>query len=132
MPERITAVSGVGGIYFPGDACDEMVPAIAFHGADDEIVPFDGGTVEALGGFQYEGIRPSLLGWAELGECSPIPYPSQVTEGVSVGGYDSCAGGGGLELVTIQGMGHEWPTPETAGISVAEMSWEFWQRVAVQ
>jgi len=88
------------------------VPVIAFHGAADPIVPYQGGP---LGDpfspvtVMFPAVRDWVAGWARRNRCGTKPVESGVAPDVTRIEYTRCAGDATVVLYTIQGGGHSWP-----------------------
>ena len=142
LSDRIAAIAPVAGVYFPpfnpfhipepGCLSTRPVPVIAFHGAADKGVPFEGG----------DG-RPSIEdehipGWAAHNGCASVPMEKQVTQNVRLVRYEECDEDATVELYVIDGGGHQWPDatvefkfgPQNFGsatheISANDLMWDF-------
>ncbi|MCH7718165.1 MAG: hypothetical protein IIB21_01730 [Chloroflexi bacterium] len=162
--ERIAAIAPVAGWYFPPaivqlsaePPCSSTrpVPIIAFHGAADPLIPFDGGpgTLDLV----FRDIDDEVLPeWAEHNGCAGVPTEEQAAPGVRLVRYADCDQGATVELYVIEdadgagpgteGGGHTWPgstfvlPPETKAriglttheISATDLMWEFFQAHAL-
>ena len=115
LSDRIAAVGLVAAAQ-PMDRgwCTDQrpVPMIAFHGAADPIVPYQGGP---LGDpfnpvkVMFPAVRDWVAGWARRNRCGPKPVESGVAPDVTHIEYTGCAGDATVVLYTIQGGGHSWP-----------------------
>jgi polyhydroxybutyrate depolymerase len=134
VPGRLAAVAVVAGAYV---SCAAQVPFIAFHGAADPIVPYEGGPA-ALGPFQVTlpNVRRTLSEWAaELG-CDRLALISRVSPEVELSTFARCrAGDGEALLYAVIGGGHTWPGAEPApflGMTTQQIDatariWEFFE-----
>jgi polyhydroxybutyrate depolymerase len=130
-PDRIAGLATVAAIY---TECKAAVPWIAFHGMDDPIVPFEGGT--ASNGAPLLPARRILSEWArELG-CDGLAQISRPAEAVELSTYVNCLrGSGDVLLYTLIRAGHTWPgsedlPPDIAGATSKQIDataaiWEF-------
>ncbi len=118
MSETFAAVSSVGGAYYNYSEYTPArdIPIIAFHGDADEVVPFEG---------LY--ILPPIYEWVNdwaaknaCGETAEVVFNTEITlaERWSTG----CEAH--VELYTLKGIGHIWPT-EANGIDVSQVMLEF-------
>jgi polyhydroxybutyrate depolymerase len=128
-------VAGTAGIRLPRGQTVAPRPArpvsvIHFHGTDDPLVPYAGGSQRGPAGFM--SVAESIDLWVTANGCSPAP----ATETVGVARGETYPGGrDGTEVTlwTIDGGGHGWPktagredvasTP--AGIAASALIWEF-------
>ena len=162
--ERIAAIAPVAGWYFPPaivqlsaePPCSSTrpVPIIAFHGAADPLIPFDGGpgTLDLV----FRDIDDEVIPeWAEHNGCAGVPTEEQAAPGVRLVRYADCDQGATVELYVIEdadgagpgteGGGHTWPgstfvlPPETKAriglttheISANDLMWDFFQAHAL-
>jgi polyhydroxybutyrate depolymerase len=108
--ELAGTVSGVGAVAGVNlvSACPdgEPVAVIAFHGTDDDIVPYGGGSV--LGGLaQADPVEDTMAAWARRNGCDGGPVEEQVgseTRHLTWTGCDAP-----VELYVVDGGGHTWP-----------------------
>lgn len=132
LEDRIAAVAPVAGVLdLEGCEPDRAVPVVAFHGTDDEFVPYDGGwgpavdelpaadgsgeTLEESGDLEDldgAGSVPAVMAaWAGRNGCGTEPDEEMVAEDVTRLSYD-CPAGATTELYRIEGGGHSWPGSE--------------------
>lgn len=109
LSERLAAVGMVAGAYlYPWDKCHPArpVPAIVFHGTEDNIVPYAGGR-SGPGDIQL----PPIGGWvgalARQNGCDAEPKALPARGDASGVGYSGCAAD--VVFYTIAGGGHTWP-----------------------
>ena len=125
------AIGSVSGAYPSYDECDnsEPVPAIAFHGSDDFVVPFGG-----LGDF-FPAITDWAAAWAARNGCTEDPQQERVTEDVIHVWWEGCPAGADVELYAIEGGAHGWPGStaapvllnSTSTISATDLIWDFFE-----
>ncbi|HZO27104.1 MAG TPA: PHB depolymerase family esterase [Chloroflexota bacterium] len=133
-------VAGSVGVRGPGGGMmtilkpERPVSIIHFHGTDDPLVRYDGGSQRGPVGFL--SVAESIGFWVEVDGCDPTP----TTETVGTARRETYGGGrdgSEVTLWTIDGGGHEWPkthasvqpamrTVTGAGdISATELIWAF-------
>ncbi len=148
MADRVAAAASVAGMTREDD-CEPSrpVPYLAFHGVEDEIVPYAGGGYSSLAPGVYlelmdRSIPDEFAEFATEFGCDVEPASTEVAEGVSSSTYGGCEEDVELVLYTIADAGHTWPGSRTskllsegAGlgtttleISATELSWEFFSR----
>lgn len=127
IPERITAIAGVGGIDYAAEGCPARVPVLAVHGTNDGVVPMSGGTVRA---WRYPGVKAAMVEWSATNGCLPSFTTTELRPGVTLQHYDNC--GATTQVVVLAQAGHVWPgSPGTnaadpaGSISGAELIWAF-------
>ena len=136
LSERIAAIAPVAGVYFPPRAPEDQepagcpsvgpVPITAFHGVDDPVLPYLGGT--ALFGQTMRSIPDEIMpDWGAHNDCDPTPDETQITTHVLRVRYENCDGGVGVELYAVEGDGHTWPGSGSATqeISATGLIWDF-------
>jgi polyhydroxybutyrate depolymerase len=114
--------------YCPGKS---PVPIIAFHGTDDQLVPFEGGS--SLRGLPVKPARENMQGWAAFNGCDPTLQSNRVASDVVREWYGDCTNGADTELYVIEGGGHTWPGAHdvfvlgdtTHSIDATSLLWEF-------
>lgn len=117
MPGRFAAMGIVSGTHL-GDApsLDVPVPVVHFHGTEDRLVPFDGGsdrTWHPTHGFR--SARATAMAWASANGCPLEPehevLPDRHDDGTSISIERFGPGREGAEvaLYVIAGGGHTWP-----------------------
>lgn len=110
---------------------DRPVSVIHFHGTDDPLVPYNGGSRRGGEG-GVVSVADSIAFWVKQDGCDLTP--TDETVGLSrcqtyAGGRD----GSEVTLWTIQGGGHGWPKADgrptiavsPAGISATDLLWAF-------
>ena len=128
LGDRIAAIAPVAGVVDFGPACRpaRAVPLIAFHGSADTILPMAGGfdpgllaelQLDTEGSFGGDNpvwavpIRERMAGLATRNGCRPEP----VSEPISADAERlvwTCPTGADVQLVVVDGGGHDWPRAE--------------------
>jgi polyhydroxybutyrate depolymerase len=113
FPNRIAAVGLVGSAQTSAwSACRDTsaVPMINFHGTDDRIAAYRGGTSWVLPrGRAFPSQLVWTRRWAQRNGCAAAPVESRITATVTRRAYTRCANGADVVLYTIEGGGHTWP-----------------------
>lgn len=111
-------------------SCDNPAPVslLHIHGLADKNVPFDGSQGEGAGRIDGPPV-PDIIAKARAVNNCPAPTESKV-DAVTTS-IAQCPRGRTVELITIDGAGHQWPgagrgtdTPSTA-IDATEVIWRF-------
>jgi polyhydroxybutyrate depolymerase len=108
------------------------VSVIHFHGTDDPLVRYNGGSQRGNGG--VVSVADSIAFWVAHDGCDPTP----TTETIGVSRRETYTGGrdgSEVTLWTIDGGGHGWPKVNgrsnvgvsAAGISATELIWQFFE-----
>jgi polyhydroxybutyrate depolymerase len=139
LSDRIAAVGLVASAQFlPWSWCTDRraMPMIAFHGTDDRIVPYHGGS-SWVAPDRFADITTWAANWARRNDCSPVPVESVVTGDVTRLEYTDCARDASVVLYTVIGGGHTWPggmpLPEwfagstSASVSATALMWSFFR-----
>lgn len=118
-PDLFAAVAPVAGVIY--DGCEDgRVAVIAFHGTQDDNIPF-------------EYAPPALAAWARHNGCEPGMHDTQVSDHVTAWAFAGCDGAD-VVLYAVDGGGHTWPGaednaggvgPTTHEIDANEVMWEF-------
>ncbi len=122
--DRIAAAVSVAGVTH-SDGCDpaRAVPYVAFHGTDDEVVPFAGsGESTLLEGLDldeaelaevvelFSQVMPDEFAeFADDAGCDPDPVRTEETPEVISHAYTGCEDGTPMTFYEIVGGGHTWP-----------------------
>lgn len=123
MSDTFAAVAPVAGVLL-FDPCQpaQHVALIDVHGTKDTVVPFDGGGRNPVSGQPFPSVSGSVEAWAKLDGCTGTPQVEQ--NGLATHTtYGSCADGKSVELYTITGNGHSWPSPYV--VPVSQIIWQF-------
>lgn len=135
LSDRIAAIAPVAGLFlFPGCPSTHPVSVIAFHGTDDRLVPFEGGSVSESA-LNVPPIEDSANQWAVHNGCPDSPTEEQATEHVRLVRYEGCDQGAAVELYVVEGGGHTWPGAlidipfgaTTHEISATDLMWSFFE-----
>jgi polyhydroxybutyrate depolymerase len=119
--DLVAAIGVVAGQQVVVDACTpaDPVAVAALHGTSDDIVPFTGD------GLLFPPITQWIQGWAERNSCSEPPQSSQPVPDVDRTVWEGCTDGATVELHTIDGGEHRWPTMPGDPISATDTLWDF-------
>ncbi len=137
LADRVAAIGGVAGAYSPiegGCHPARPIPIIAFHGTDDSIVPYAGGSA----GIILPPIEAWAADWASRNGCDDLPESVPTNGDVSGVHYTGCDADADVILYTIAGGGHTWPGSTraldfflgytTQDIDASEAMWDFFSR----
>jgi polyhydroxybutyrate depolymerase len=139
LPGRIAAVgmvSAARSLDWSGCADQPPVPAIAFHGTADPVVPYDGGSTP-VGPDLFPSVPSFTAEWARRNDCRPAPIQSAAAPDVTRLEYTDCASNAGVVLYTVKGGGHQWPGgrrlpeflvgPYTRTVDATRLIWAFFR-----
>jgi polyhydroxybutyrate depolymerase len=124
IPDKVGAVGLIASVFID---CTPGARLIAFHGIQDELVPFEGAGT-------FPSIRQAVASWAAALNCGPDPVITDVTARIELETYDGCTSGdGATQLYMIDGAGHTWPGARLLGdqdnttheISASDLIWRF-------
>jgi polyhydroxybutyrate depolymerase len=106
VPQLVASVAPIGATYIP---CQADVPMIAFHGAKDPIVPYEGG-LSPIGGITLPPVHRATSEWARGLGCDGLPIISRPAPDLELSTYRRCTHGDGETLLyTVLDGGHAWP-----------------------
>jgi polyhydroxybutyrate depolymerase len=111
LGDRIAAISTVAAAQtLPVTECGEgrPVPAVAFHGTADPVVPYQGGS-SPVSPTPFPSIEDWTAGVAHRNHCEGDKVETQVTASIRRRAYPGCANNADVVLYTITGGGHTWP-----------------------
>lgn len=145
LSDRIAAVGGVAGAYtYPREDCTPArpVPVIAFHGLEDQVVPYVGGASSRDERYTFPAVEDWAASWASKNSCASGPKEEKITEHVDRLEYQSCAENSRVVFYRVEDGGHTWPggdkLPEwIAGytnqeINASRLMWEFFEKYSLQ
>lgn len=143
LSDRIAAVGMVAAAQsLPAGWCKDTrpVPAIAFHGTADPIVPYGGGLLgDPLNPVKpmFAAVRDWLARWAQRNRCATEPVESTVAPDVARTEYPDCADNASVILYTVEGGGHAWPGgkplpewwvgPTSNSVDATRLMWDFFR-----
>jgi polyhydroxybutyrate depolymerase len=125
MSDVFAAIAPVEGVFFYYGPCQPRKPVslIHIHGLKDKVIPYAGTSLPGFGE-QYPPVSFGIVTWARLDGCPASPQVS--TKGVlTLTSYSPCQSGTAVELFTLEGLGHGWPTGNEAGGISSRTIWEF-------
>jgi len=146
-PDLIAAIATVAGFVHPQD-CTLTVPALAFHGTGDPVVPWAAGGTSILVSDQSppalaaqiaRGGGPQFAESAVAAGCDATPDRAASTSDVIFTTWKGCAQGADHQLYEITGGGHTWPGAmeqpgdaeligtTTSSIDATNIIWEFFK-----
>ena len=144
LSDQISAVGSVAGAYlFDFQDCrpERPVPAIFFHGKEDQIVPYEGGPSESFS-LPFPSIPEFVNSYAQKNGCDQDPISVRSTTNVNGVRYTECAEDASVVFYTIADSGHTWPggmplperiTGKTAReIDATQLMWEFFQGYTIE
>lgn len=128
IPDKIKAVGLVASVFIE---CAPKAPLIAFHGIQDALVGFEGGS-------SFPPIRDAVATWAEGLGCAAEPDVTKHNTHIELSIYNDCTSGdGAVQFYVVDGGGHTWPgadlfndtTITTQEIDMSELIWQFFSGV---
>jgi polyhydroxybutyrate depolymerase len=108
MQHHITAIGLVAATVYPPTCDPPPLPVLAFHGTDDPLVPYAGGTVAGTG-LPVDGAEAAMAKWAAKDGCAPTPTTTSLAPDVTQLDWVDCSPGLDVTLERIDGGGHTWP-----------------------
>ncbi len=146
-PETIAAVAAlaatIGSQPSPSEAearippAKAPVPIIAFHGREDDVVPYEGGRFREWRHL-YAPVKESMAFWIRANQCALVPQREETMSGRVL--KETWTGNhkrGKVVLYTLEGWKHRLPTrhhtrklPESdslVGFHASEHIWEFFK-----
>jgi polyhydroxybutyrate depolymerase len=148
-PDLVAAVAAVAGsLDFDPDSVKVPKPVLAFHGTDDEFIPWGGGRgpKTALAG-SHRSVAETVGAWVRVNGCRPDPesvtLPNSTGDGTEVvrHTYPPLSGGFEVILYEIRGGGHTWPGrarserllgKATRVIDANDIIWDFFSRYTLK
>lgn len=125
-PGLFAGVAVVAGAFNVSDCSTAAATSmLLIHGTNDRTVPHTGGETNArtaarFGLWTNASLAESTDFWAQLDGCSTEPV-SASKGAVTTASYSECSSEAKLEVVTIRGGGHIWPTLDKSGVDGSEL-----------
>src|SRR5258706_15866061 len=132
MADVIAAIAPDSGAYNFWQDCypSRPMPVLAFHGLDDNIVPYNGGTPKAM----EPPIEEWAASWATLNGCSASPTITTPVDTVTVHTWQSCKDNADVILYSLANHGHSWPgsavmpkSITSQAVNATDLMWEFFK-----
>ena len=132
MADAIAAIAPNSGAYNFWQDChpSRPVPVLAFHGLNDHIVPYDGGTPQSM----EPPIEAWAANWATLDECDSTPALTTPADAVAVHTWSGCKDHVDVLLYTLANHGHSWPgsaimpkTITSQTVNATDLMWDFFK-----
>jgi polyhydroxybutyrate depolymerase len=122
---KLAAIGSVAGTLANGDICAHPHPVsvLEIHGLADQNVPFAG----SAAGYGWAPVQQVLSLFRQADQCG---QPAENRQGVAQVSMAACAQGRAVELITLDGVGHQWPgglSKDDAGASIdaTAVLWQF-------
>jgi polyhydroxybutyrate depolymerase len=137
MADKVAAIAPVAGALDPGCNPSEPVSVIAFHGTDDENVPYHGGmgTKQIDGPRDYKPVSYAIDFWVKRDGCDAAQKKVELGT-LRTEGYGGCKDGTAVVLDTVVGQGHAWPGGDRLvrlldkpdpNVRATDLMWTFFQ-----
>jgi polyhydroxybutyrate depolymerase len=139
LSDQIAAIAPVAGALNVECKPTQPVSVIAFHGTNDQNVPFNGGAgSKSIDPHPRtdQSVAYAMVFWAQRDSCGATPTRDE-RGNIVHDTYASCANGTGVELYTVKGGGHAWPGGDrltvlldapAKEISASAVMWEFFKQ----
>lgn len=110
LSDIVAAIGSVEGCMLTKCTASEPVSVVAFHGTEDSIIPYQGGTGRWMGFYPVytTKVADTIETWVKHNQCSNTIVSEQddlVTKEVYTGGKNGSA----VCLYTLKGGRHAWP-----------------------
>ncbi len=147
LSDKLAAIAPVAGALNVECKPAQPVSVIAFHGTNDQNVPYNGGAgSKSIDPHPRtdQSVAYALTFWSQFDHCAPMPARDERgnpalsgANGIVHDTYSNCANGAGVELYTIKGGGHAWPGGDrltvlldapAKEISATELMWKFFKQ----
>ena len=125
---RIAAFAPVSGDYYIIGGCHPSRPVsiMDIDGSADQLVPYEGNSVNVSPAWPEPSIPQQLQDWANRDVCQQGPVVFLSTAQVTGERWTNCQGGAEVVSYLIIGGGHAWPGTLSDRSSLAVM-WDFFQ-----
>ena len=137
LSQRIAAITSVTGSMTVDSAtctASRPIPVMQIHGVEDRVVPFTGSS-------DFPSIPATIEFWAESNGCVGDAEETAITDitGDGYGGsrtqYLDCSQGTEVDLIALDGVGHDWPISvdgfRAHDIHAADQIWQFLKKFSL-
>ena len=137
LSQRIAAITSVTGSMTVDSAtctASRPIPVMQIHGVEDRVVPFTGSS-------DFPTIPATIEFWAESNGCVGDAEETAITDitGDGYGGsrtqYLDCSQGTEVDLIALDGVGHDWPINvdgfRAHDIHAADQIWQFLKKFSL-
>jgi len=113
--ERLAGIVVVGGALNVSDCqAPKALPVLVIHGTKDPTVPYAGGapnpvSAAKLGAWTNASVADAAAYWSARDDCSAHSVVAE-SSALTDDRYDGCADGSSLEVISLIGGTHRWPT----------------------
>jgi polyhydroxybutyrate depolymerase len=125
---KIAAIAPVEGAQDVECTPADRVSVVVFHGTDDHLVPFNGGSTPFQMGSKRKdnSVAGAISFWVKKDGCSVAPEHAESAE-VHTDIYSACQDGTAVALYAIQGGHHMWPGLRISGnhVPASDIMWQF-------
>lgn len=130
MADLIAAIAPDSGAYNFWQDCLPWrpVPVLAFHGLDDNVIPYEGSSPQAM----TPPIEAWAAAWAMRNGCSSKAGITTPIETVTIRTWSNCTKNAEVILYALAGHGHSWPGSPimpraitSKAINATDVMWEF-------
>ncbi|GIH79862.1 alpha/beta hydrolase family esterase [Planobispora longispora] len=125
------AIGPVAATRLGGCPAPKPLSVIHVHGLADRMVRFDGAPGTGIARIDGPPVRAVLAGWRATDRCG---RPAVSRSGAVTAERARCRHGRAVELITIEGAGHQWPggevvreraDPPYPGLDATAVIWRF-------
>lgn len=140
LSERFAAIAPVAGMLAVKEPRPRKpLPILSIIGTKDPLQPLAGGPVKLPWGSRVNTpVAAYLTGWARAIGCKTEPTTLSDRDGVKRVVYPSNAGGPTLQVLYLEGHGHNWPGgrhalpqrvvgPSTDRLDATDAIWDFFR-----
>jgi Poly(3-hydroxybutyrate) depolymerase len=110
LSDVVAAIASVEGCMLTKCTASQPVSVVAFHGTEDSIIPYNGGTGRWLGFYPVHTTKVSdtIETWVKHNQCSNTIVSEQI-DTVTKEEYTGGTNGSAVCLYTLKGGRHAWP-----------------------
>jgi polyhydroxybutyrate depolymerase len=130
LSDLFAAIAPVAGAYGFWEDCNPSRPVavLAFHGLDDNIIPYAGNEPHAM----TPPIEDWAAAWAVRNECTSGPEISRPVDTVTTRTWTDCNENAEVILYTLENHGHSWPgstimpqSTTSQAVNATDIMWDF-------
>jgi polyhydroxybutyrate depolymerase len=111
LSDKIAAIAPVAPLAVPMNcAPSEPVSVMDIQGTRDPCVPYEGGNGGCLESREMQSAKEMVDTWKNINKCSDNSIIAYQKGNVTCLSYNKCEGNSEVELCTVEGGGHTWPS----------------------
>jgi len=119
MSDTFAAIAPVSSVLNVPCQPHQPVSVLHVHGLEDTVAPYAGGGADG-----WPAVEPGIATWVKLDGCTGAAQVETQQSIITHTVYASCRAGTAVELYTVGGADHEWPSIQQR-LPISKVIWDF-------